>query len=100
MYSLAAFYLASSAYRAFRVRNIEVVLMMVVALIVIFANIPLGNLIWSSEGPLGGFSGVRDWVLLTPTAAVTRAIAFGVIIGGISSIWRVVLGVEKRHLPQ
>ncbi len=100
MYSLLAFYIASAAYRAFRLRNVEATLMMGIALVVMLANVPLGEFVWSSSGPLGGFVGLRDWVMQTPTAAVGRAISLGIVFGQIASSWRVILGIERRHLGQ
>lgn len=98
-FALLAFYIASAAYRAFRLRNIEATIMMVIAIITMMANVPLGEFIWSAEGPLGGFLGIKNWVLATPTAAVNRAMSIGVVFGAIASSWRVILGIERRHLP-
>ncbi len=100
MFSLLAFFIASAAYRAFRVRNVEASLMMAVAFIVMLANIPFGQLVWSSESWLGGFTGIRSWVLQLPTAATRRAIGIGAYFGAIANTWRVVLGIERRHLTQ
>ena len=98
MFSLLAFFIASAAYRAFRVKNLESTIMMAVAFVVMLANVPFGEMIWSSQSWLGGFSGIRTWILATPTAAVSRAISIGAFLGGVANTWRVVLGIERRHL--
>lgn len=100
MFSLLAFYIASAAYRAFRLRNMDATIMMGFALMVMLANVPFGQFIWGTGGWLGGFIGIKDWALQIPTAAVGRAISIGVYFGGIASTWRVVLGIERRHLTQ
>jgi hypothetical protein len=98
MFSLLAFFIASAAYRAFRIRNVESVIMMVVAFIVMLGNVSLGEVLWSSEAFLGGFKGLKDWFLATPNAASQRAIGIGVFLGSYAAILRVALGLEKRYL--
>lgn len=98
MFSMLAFFIASAAYRAFKVRNVESLLMMVVAFIVMLGNVSLGNAIWGSESWLGGFSGIKDWLLAIPNAASQRAIGIGVFLGAYAAILRVALGLEKRYL--
>lgn len=98
MFSLLAFFIASAAYRAFRIRNVESVIMMVVAFIVMLGNVSLGEVLWSSEAFLGGFKGLKDWFLATPNAASQRAIGIGIFLGAFAAILRVALGLEKRYL--
>jgi len=98
MFSMLAFFIASAAYRAFRIRNVESVIMMVVAFIVMLGNVSLGEVLWGSEAFLGGFKGLKDWFLATPNAASQRAIGIGVFLGSYAAILRVALGLEKRYL--
>jgi len=98
MFSMLAFFIASAAYRAFRIRNVESVIMMVVAFIVMLGNVSLGEVLWGSEAFLGGFKGLKDWFLATPNAASQRAIGIGVFLGAFAAILRVALGLEKRYL--
>ena len=100
MFSLIAFFIASAAYRAFRVRSVEAGLMMVVAVIVMLAQVPVGEFFWGRTGFLGGFPGITDWILAVPNAASTRAINLGIFLGIMATQTRVLLGIERRHLGQ
>ncbi len=98
MFSMLAFFIASAAYRAFRIRNLESILMMVVAFIVMLGNVSLGEAIWSAESFMGGFKGIKDWFMAIPNAASQRAIGIGIFLGAYAAILRVALGLEKRYL--
>ncbi len=100
MFSLLAFYIASSAYRAFRVRNADSALMLVVALIVMLGNTSVGQAIWGSSSWLGGFPGLKTWLLLVPSAAGTRAMSLGIFLGFMATQSRILLGIERRHFGQ
>ncbi|HHY34550.1 MAG TPA: hypothetical protein GX510_02755 [Firmicutes bacterium] len=97
-FSLLAFFIASAAYRAFRVRSLEAGLMMVVAFIIMMGNTSLGNAIWSQTSWLGGFKGIRDWLMNVPNGAGFRAINLGLFIGAYVTAVRVALGLERRYL--
>lgn len=99
-FSLLAFFIASAAYRAFRMRSLEAGLMMIVAFIIMMGNTSLGNAIWSQTSWLGGFKGIRDWLMDIPNAAGFRAVNLGLFIGGYVAAVRVALGLERRYLGQ
>src|SRR5574344_2165672 len=46
MFSLLGFYVATASYRAFKIRSLESLLMMLSALIVILGQIPFGVKLW------------------------------------------------------
>jgi hypothetical protein len=96
--SLLAFFIASAAYRAFRIRNVESAIMLSIALIVMLGNVSLGNLLWSADGFLGGFKGLKDWLLAVPNTAGQRALRIGIFLGSYAATLRVFLGLEKRYL--
>ncbi len=98
MFSILAFFIASAAYRAFRVRNLESILLMAVGLIVMLANVPIGDMIWGPDAWLGGLMGVKSWILKVPNAAAVRGIQLGIFLGAMATNWRVFLGIERRHL--
>jgi hypothetical protein len=100
MFSLIAFFIASAAYRAFRIRNVEASLMMFTAAIVMLAQVPVGEVIWGSEGWLGGIPGISSWILAVPNAAASRALSLSVFLGFMATQARVLLGIERRFLGQ
>ena len=89
MFALLGFYMASAAYRAFRVRSMESGLMMGAALLVMLGQIPFG--IWL----YGGFPDLRLWILEVPNAAAFRAIALGASIAGLVMAFRMWLSIES-----
>lgn len=97
-FSLLAFFIASAAYRAFRMRSLEAGLMMLVAFLIMMGNTSLGNAIWNQTAWLGGFKGIRDWLMNIPNGAGFRAIQLGLFIGAYVTAVRVALGLERRYL--
>lgn len=100
MFSLLAFYIASAAYRAFRVRNVDAAVMLVVAFIVMLGNVSVGQAIWGDKAWLGGFAGVKNWILRVPNAAGNRALTLGIFLGIMATQSRILLGIERRHFGQ
>lgn len=100
MFSLLAFYIASAAYRAFRVRNVDAAVMLIVAFLIMLGNVPIGEVIWGPKSWLGGFAGVKNWILRVPNAAGNRALTLGIFLGLMATQSRIVLGLERRHLGQ
>lgn len=100
MFSLLAFYIASAAYRAFRVRNVDAAVMLTSAFILMLGNVPIGEVIWGPDKFLGGFAGIKNWILRVPNAAGNRAITLGIFLGIMATQSRILLGIERRHLGQ
>src|SRR5437867_5155355 len=93
MFALLAFYIASAAYRAFRIRSMLATILLVAAVIVMLGRVPLGN--WLS----GGWFGVwADWLLNYPNLAAKRAIAVGVGFGGAAIALKILIGIERSYL--
>ncbi len=89
MYASTGFYIVSSAYRAFRARNVDASLLLLAGCIVILRNAPIGEVIWS------GFPIIGDWLMdigQLPAYGVFRLIAsFGLLAYG----FRVLLAKER-----
>lgn len=100
MFSLLAFFIASAAYRAFRVRNIDALVMLITAFIVMLGNVPIGDVLWGPKSWLGGFAGLKNWILRVPNAAGNRALTLGIFLGLMATQSRILLGIERRHLGQ
>jgi hypothetical protein len=92
VFSLLAFYIASAAYRGFRARSGESVILIVAALLVLVGRVPLGE--WIS----GQFPAVSEWIVNVPALAAKRAILIGLGLGMITTALRVVAGVERTYL--
>jgi hypothetical protein len=99
MFSLLAFYVASAAFRAFRVRNLEATILLLAAVVVMLGRIPLGESLfaWIPGGrlALGTFT---EWLMNNPNTAAQRGIMIGAALGAASLSLRVILGIERSYL--
>ena len=89
-YGLIYLFSISAAYRTFKVRNLETLLLMLGTVFGFLYYMTLGPVIWQGFVPLG------QWIFDVPTKAAARA---GTISAGIGSIilgLRVILGQETR----
>jgi hypothetical protein len=89
--SLLAFFVASAAYRAFRARNFESLLMLVVGIIVLLGQTPLGASMWDQ------LPAIKDWILEVPGLAGARGIILGVSLGTIATGLRILLGIDRPY---
>lgn len=98
MFALLAFYIASAAFRAFRIRTVEAGLLAVAALIVMLGRVPIGGLMthWL-PAPLQ-LPAIQDWVMEVPQNAAKRAILMGAALGVMATGLRVILGIERAYL--
>ena len=92
MFSLLAFFIASAAFRAFRVRNLEAGLLLAAAGLVMFGRLSAAEMLWD------GFPALAEWTLDFPNNAGKRAIKIGIALGALSTALRVILGLERSHL--
>jgi hypothetical protein len=89
VFSLNAFFIASAAYRSFRVKNIQAIIFFVSGFLVLIGQVGIGAAIWS------GFPRVAQWIMAVPNTAVMRAIVIGAALGTISTSIRVLIGAER-----
>lgn len=92
MFAILAFYIASAAYRAFRVRSTEATVLLVSAVILMLGRAPVGELIWKQ------FPIIANWLMDIPNNAGQRGIMIGASIGAIATSVRILLGMERGHL--
>ncbi|MCB0309681.1 MAG: hypothetical protein KDD42_00515 [Bdellovibrionales bacterium] len=90
MFSLLGFYIASAAYRAFRIRSTESGLMLLAALLVMLGQIPFGIWLWA------GLPDVRLWILEVPNSAAFRAVTFGAAVAGLVMAFRMWFSIESE----
>lgn len=98
MFSLLAFYIASAAFRAFRIRTVEAGLLAAAALIVMLGRVPLTNAMtmWLPEGLR--LQTAQEWIMEFPQNAAKRAILIGAALGVMATGLRVILGIERSYL--
>ncbi len=98
MFALLAFFIASAAFRAFRIRTTEAALLAAAALIVMLGRVPIGNLMtgWLPE-PVR-LQPVQEWIMNWPQNAAKRAILIGAALGVMATGLRVILGIERSYL--
>jgi len=100
MFALLAFYIASAAYRAFRVRTVEAGLLMVSALLVMLGLVNFGVWITSAIPVHSGWAFFRienlsafemNWLNMP----VQRAVTIGVSVGALGMAIRLWLSLER-----
>ncbi len=98
MFALLAFFIASAAFRAFRIRTVEAALLAVAALVVMLGRVPLGNVLTAGLPPEWRLQGIAEWIMAVPQAAAKRAILIGAALGVMATGLRVILGIERSYL--
>jgi hypothetical protein len=92
MFSLNAFFIASAAFRAFRVRTAQAAVLLVASFIVMLGNTGVGV-------AMGAWMpGSKDWVMAVINAAGARGIMIGAALGAMAISIRVLTGLERGHL--
>lgn len=92
VFSLLAFFVASAAFRGFRLRSFESGLLLAVAVLVMIGRIPVGEMI-SPYLPQAA-----QWLVDVPAVAAKRGILIGVGLGSIAVAMRIILGIERTWL--
>jgi hypothetical protein len=95
IFSLLAFYMASAAYRAFRIKSFEAGLMMTVAVIVMLGEITVGNYLTSSFPAVLRVEVVSEWLKKYWNGAAERGILFGAMVGALALSMRIWLSLER-----
>ena len=91
MFALLAFFIASAAFRAFRIRSTEAMLLAIAAFILMLGRVPIGNMI-SHYVP-----DAADWLMEVPQNAAKRGILIGAALGVMATGIRLILGLEKAY---
>jgi hypothetical protein len=90
-FALLALFMATAAYRAFRVRSLESFFFVLFAVIVLLGQVPVSIYLWPE------FPVIKDWVLNVPTLAGVRGILLGVALGVIATGLRVLMGADRPY---
>ncbi|MBC8174661.1 MAG: hypothetical protein H8E82_03300 [Candidatus Marinimicrobia bacterium] len=101
MFAMLAFYIASAAFRAFRAKNIEAILLLSTAFIILlgrtFAGVFLTS--WMPDFLSGlRIENLTIYIMSVFNTAGNRAIMIGIALGIASTSLKVLLGVDRSYL--
>ena len=92
LFAMLAFYIASAAYRAFRVRTLLAGVLLVTAFVVMLRIVPIPD-------PVGEWNrALVRWILAVPNLAAKRAIIIGVALGAVAYSIKILLGIERSYM--
>ncbi len=102
-FAMLAFYVASAAFRAFRAKNIESVLLLGTAFVILTGRTYLGTVLtsWLPDTGFGSFfqiPNISQWIMNVFNTAGNRAIMIGIALGIASTSLKVLLGVDRSYL--
>ena len=102
MFALLAFFMASAAYRAFRIRSFQATLLLIAAILVMMGRIPFGETLmaWApaSWGARSWLPSLTNWIMNRPNSAAQTGIIIGAALGAAALSLRVILGMETSYL--
>jgi len=90
VFAILAFFIASAAYRAFRARNLDSAILLVVAILCMLAKAPIGETIFGL-----GIVKLTDFVLNVANTAGRRVFLMAMILATIALTIRIILGYER-----
>ncbi len=91
-YAMAAFHVASAAYRAFRAHNAHAAALLITGVMLMIAKAPIGEA-WFPWMPR-----ITDWIMSVVNLAGVRGIMVSSAIGVICVSARILLGIDRSHL--
>lgn len=105
MFALLAFYVASAAFRAFRAKNTESILLLGTAFIILLAQTAAGMFLTGGIPEQSIFAFLRLDSMKTAITehiqtAGMRAITIGIALGVAATSLRLILGIDKSYLPK
>lgn len=97
MFAMLAFYIASAAFRAFRARNAEATLLLVMATLVMLWRVPMGEIALKSiHANLPDL--INTYIMNGANLAVQRGIIIGAALGAAAMSLRIMLGIERTYM--
>lgn len=91
-YAMAAFHVASAAYRAFRAQNAYAAALLVTGVMLMIAKAPIGEA-WFPWMPK-----ITNWIMSVLNLAGVRGIMISSAIGVVCVSARILLGIDRSHL--
>jgi len=94
-FALICFYIASAAYRAFRMRSLESSMLLISATLVMLGGTSVGNAI------SGGFlPATKTWIMDYLNTAAVRGLQLGVTLGSLAQAARNLFGIERGYMAE
>jgi len=93
VFSLLAFFVATAAYRAFRLRSPEALAFLLVAVVVLLGQIPG----WGLDVLRETLPWARGWILSVMSLGGARGILLGVALGTIVIGLRLLMGIDRPY---
>jgi len=93
IFSLLAFFVATAAFRAFRLRSLESLAFLVVAVVVLLGQIPSWGLGFLQDA----LPWAREWILTVMSLGGARGILLGVALGTIVVGIRLLIGIDRPY---
>jgi len=90
LFGTLIFYIVSAGYRAFVIRKTESAVILVTALIIMLAQIPIGRMI----SPM--IPQASAWIQNIPNNAGQRGLIIGAAVGAVANGLRIMLGLERH----
>jgi len=105
MFAMLAFYVASAAFRAFRAKNVESILLLGTAFIVLLAQTAAGMFLtgWIPEDSAFAFlrlDSIKTGIMNHVQTAGMRAIMIGIALGIVAMSLRLILGIDRSYLSK
>lgn len=94
MTALLAFFIVSGAYRAFRLRSLEAVVLLISSLGMLLAQLPF------SQRLSPYLPALRDWALSIPVTAGVRGILLGTALGTMATALRALTGIDRPYTQE
>ena len=102
MFALLAFYVASAAFRAFRAKNVEAILLLVTALIILLGQTKDREVTMLFMPPFEDGSlplaHLTEFIRKTIVTSGQRAIMIGVALGVVATSLRILMGLDRSYL--
>jgi len=103
IFAMLAFYVASAAFRAFRAKNFEAILLLGTAFIILLGRTAAGVFLTDFIPEDSHFSGLRlerltVYLMNVFNTAGNRAIMIGIALGTASVSLKILLGVDRSYL--
>lgn len=101
MFALLAFFISSAAFRAFRAKNTEAIILLVTATIVLIGRTYIGAWLTESDNislQWKAASILDDWFMSVFNTAGARAIKIGIALGVVATSLKVLTGTDRSYL--